>query len=194
MSSAAPHRIALFGGTFDPIHSGHLDIASRAKEAMSLNEVRFLPCLKSPHKTDNGAASPEHRMAMVKLAIRELPWAIADDFDLTAPPPSFSYRSAEEMARRFPRAQLFWIMGADQWTALPQWKEPDRLARIVEFIVFARNGAPAHHPGWKHHFLQGTHPASATRIRQEIAAGRLPHEWLDPAVAQYILDHQLYDP
>jgi len=194
MSSVPPRRIALFGGTFDPIHAGHLDIAARAKEALALDEVRFLPCLSSPHKSGDTGAAADERLAMVQLAIRDLPWAVADDFDLKAPPPSYSYRTAEEMAGRFPGARLFWIMGADQWRALPAWKEPERLARLVEFIVFARDGEPAAHPGWRLHFLPGTHPASATAIRRELAAGRLPHEWLDPGVLGYILGKRLYNP
>ncbi|MCH1922193.1 hypothetical protein L9G15_22580, partial [Shewanella sp. A3A] len=80
---------------------------------------------------------------MALLATRELPWAVVDDFDLSRPPPSYTYETAEEMTRRFPDARLFWLMGADQWRALPRWKEPERLAGLVEFIFFARDGEPA---------------------------------------------------
>jgi nicotinate-nucleotide adenylyltransferase len=106
--------------------------------------------------------------------------------------PAYSFETAEEMARRFPGARLFWLMGADQWRALPRWKEPERLAERVEFIVFARDGAPEPHPEWRMHFLAGGHPASATAIRETLAAGDGRQPWLDPAVAEYLRSRRLY--
>lgn len=193
MSKAPPRRIALFGGTFDPIHLGHLEIATRAREAMALDEVRFLPCRTSPHKIGITSAPPDDRLEMVRLATRGLAWATVDDFDLRSPPPSYSYLTAEEMARRYPGARFFWIMGADQWRALPTWKNPERLAERVEFIVFSRDGAPAPRAGWRMHHLPGTHPASATAIRRDLAAGGNAKDWLPPQVADFIREKGLYN-
>ncbi|MDB6078520.1 MAG: nicotinate (nicotinamide) nucleotide adenylyltransferase [Akkermansiaceae bacterium] len=187
-----PERIALFGGTFDPIHLGHLEIARLAKEALELDKVIFLPCRTSPHKQGIETAPAADRLEMVRLAIAELPWAEVDDHDLAAPAPSYSYLTAEEMARRHPDAKLFWLMGADQWRALPRWAEPGRLARVVDFIVFARDGAPLPHSGWEMHAFSGTHPASATAIREAVRNGNMPLNWLPAAVADYIFRHQLY--
>ncbi len=187
-----PPRIALFGGTFDPIHQGHLEIARRAVDALALDRVIFLPCRTSPHKIGVESAPAADRLEMVRLATEDLPWAVVDDFDLVSPPPSYSYRTAEEMARRFPGARLFWLMGADQWRALPRWKEPDRLAAAVGFIVFARDGEPEPHPPWRLHFLAGGHPASATRIRESVAAGTIPMDWLPEKVAAHIARRGLY--
>ena len=80
-----------------------------------------------------------------------------------------------------------------QWRALPRWKEPERLAARVEFIVFARDGAPAPRPPWKAHFVEGLHPASATGIRQKLAVGEEP-AWLPAPVAGYIRRKGLYKP
>jgi nicotinate-nucleotide adenylyltransferase len=187
-----PRRIALFGGTFDPIHLGHVQIARRAKELLELDEVRFLPCHTSPHKVGVASARAEDRLEMARLATRDLPWAVVDDFDVTRPPPVYSVETATEMRRRFPDAQLFWLMGADQWRALPRWHEPGRLAALVEFIVFARDGHPEPRDGWRMHFLPGTHPASATAIRTALARGETELPWLRPEVESHIRQQGLY--
>ena len=184
-------RIALFGGTFDPVHEGHLEIASEARRLFGLDEVRFLPCHVSPHKVGVLTAPAEDRLEMVRLAIRDFPWAIADDHDLTASQPAYSWRTAEEMARRYPGAELFWLMGADQWQALPRWQHPERLAARVEFIVAHRSGVPEPHPEWRMQPLAVDHPASATAIRQALAQGEKPL-WLPPPVAAYIAARGLY--
>jgi nicotinate-nucleotide adenylyltransferase len=189
---SAPRRIALFGGTFDPIHRGHVEIARRAKDLLELDEVRFLPCHTSPHKVGVASAPAEDRLEMARLATRDLPWAVVDDFDVTRPPPAYSVETVEEMRRRFPDARLFWLMGADQWRALPRWRDPERLAERVEFIVFARDGAPAPHDGWRMHFLTGTHPASATELRESLARGETGLEWLEPEVESYARRRGLY--
>ena len=82
---SAPFRIALFGGTFDPIHEGHLEIAEKAHTALSLDQVLFLPCRQSPHKKSGPLASEEDRLQMIKLATQELDWASVSDFELQPP-------------------------------------------------------------------------------------------------------------
>jgi nicotinate-nucleotide adenylyltransferase len=185
-------RIALFGGTFDPIHRGHLEIAQQAVDALSLDKVIFLPCRTSPHKIGVETAPPADRLEMVRLATAGLPWAEVDDHDLTAPSPAYSYLTAEEMMRRHPGDHLYWLMGADQWRALPRWAEPERLAAAVDFIVSARDGAPLPHPAWVMNVIEGAYAVSATAIRSRIQAGGMPLEWLPPGVAAYISAHGLY--
>lgn len=187
-----PSRVALFGGSFDPVHLGHVEIARLAVDQLDLDQVRFLPCRVSPHKTGEPAPAPgDDRLAMLRLATAGLPWAVVDDHDLVQPPPSYSYRTIESMRERFPAARMFWLLGRDQWDALPRWKHPERLAEAVEFIVFSRDGDPAPRAGWTMHHLRGVHPASATAIRRAVADGREP-SWLDPSVAGYIRSHSLY--
>ncbi|MCW1915671.1 nicotinate (nicotinamide) nucleotide adenylyltransferase [Luteolibacter sp. GHJ8] len=184
-------RIALFGGTFDPIHEGHLRIAVEAQRLFALDEVRFLPCQVSPHKVGVLTAPAEERLEMVRLAIAGLPWATVDSYDLFRPQPAYSWQTAEEMARREPEAKLFWLMGYDQWTALPRWQHPERLAAQVDFLVSSRAGIPEPHPQWRMQSLAVDHPASSTAIRQAIAAGETG-PWLPPAVAAYIAARGLY--
>lgn len=184
-------KLCLFGGTFDPIHLGHIHIAKAAMDALGLDKVIFLPCRQSPHKTGIEHASEEHRLEMCRLATAPYDWAEVDDHDLTAPAPSYSWRTAETMAARFPHARLFWLMGTDQWQKLPQWNRPEHLASLVEFIVFNRGDAAEPQSGYRLHPIQGNHPASATAIRAS-ANKSLQDEWLAPEVAAYILNHHLY--
>ena len=184
--------IALFGGTFDPVHLGHLHIAEAARQAMALDEVRFLPCRVSPHKTGTTPTAAADRLTLLRLATAGLPWAVVDDSEVRREGPSFSYQTAEAMAARFPEARLFWLMGGDQWDALPHWRHPERLAARCEFIVFARGAPPAPRDGYRVHVLDRAHPAFATAIREALACGESNHPWLLPAVAGWIAQHGLY--
>lgn len=190
----AKRKIGLFGGTFDPVHLGHIHLASLAREALTLDEVRFLPCRISPHKSGSDPASGEDRCEMLRLATADLPWAVTDDFELTRADPSFSYLTAEAMAEKFPDARLFWIMGGDQWEVLPLWRHSERLAACVEFIVLARGGdIPEPRSGYCLHVVHGQHPASATEIREAISNCSTQVRWLAPVVAAWIREHRLYE-
>jgi nicotinate-nucleotide adenylyltransferase len=186
-------KIALFGGTFDPVHLGHVYMAQQAQTALALDEVRFLPCWISPHKVGLEPASPvDDRVEMLRRATAELPWAAVDDFELRRGGVSYSYETAEAMRERFPGARLFWIMGGDQWAALLRWHQPQRLSACVEFVVFARGNELVPRAGSLMQALAGSHPASATAIRQAFALGHTSHPWLHPAVADWIVRRRLY--
>lgn len=189
---AVATRIALFGGTFDPVHLGHLSMAQRAHDQLSLSEVRFLPCRISPHKQQLPPSPAEARLQMLRLATEDQPWAVVDDSELHREGPSYSWRTAEDMQQRFPENRLFWIMGSDQWEVLETWDRPDRLAELVEFVVVARGAAPRPRPGCLMHVLADVHPASASQIRDELVRGAQEHPWLDPKVASYIQEQGLY--
>ena len=184
-------NICLFGGTFDPIHLGHTHIAQAAVDQFQLDQVIFLPCKQSPHKQGQDHASEHHRLEMCRLATAGCDWAEVDDFDLTAPAPSYSWRTAEVMTKRFPNARLFWLMGTDQWQALPRWNRPDHFASLVEFIVFTRGETPKPREGYRLHAIAGDHPASATVIRKS-AKNHLRTDWLASEVSDYIVANHLY--
>jgi nicotinate-nucleotide adenylyltransferase len=191
----APQRIGIFGGTFDPVHLGHLHLAEVAREALGLDQVRFIPCRISPHKDGGTAASGADRLDLLECATRDLAWAVVDDQELRRAEPSFSYLTAAAVAARFPEAKLFWILGGDQWEALPAWKHIGDLARTVEFIVLARGGGlSSPREGIRHHEVAGSHPASATAIRRALAGGATTHRWLPAPVADLIRERRLYRP
>lgn len=188
-----PARIGLFGGTFDPIHLGHLHLATAARDALNLDQVRFIPCQISPHKFGRSTSSAQDRIDMLKAATRHLPWAVIDDQEILRDGPSYSYLTADAVASRFPNAQLHWILGGDQWKALPTWKNIDHLAKTVNFIILARDGEiPDPRENMIYQIVPGDHPASATAIRESFANGATDHPWLPPGVAPIILERGLY--
>jgi nicotinate-nucleotide adenylyltransferase len=191
--SEAP-RIGLFGGTFDPVHRGHLHLAEAARAALALDEIRFIPCRISPHKLGSQPTPACERLAMLRLATAGLPWAVVDDIEARRDGPSYSWQTAEAIHSAFPGARLFWIMGTDQWNALPHWAHPERLAARVEFIVFSRGNPPLPRPGYRLHPLHADHPASATKIREAITAGTTEHPWIPRQVATHIRSAGLYRP
>lgn len=167
-------------------------MAEAAVSALGLDEVRFIPCRVSPHKQGSAPASADDRLEMLRLAMADARWAVIDDFELRRDGPSFSYETAEAMCAQFPHAKLYWIMGGDQWEALPRWKHPELLARCVEFIVLSRGGNIPSHDHFTMHPITGEHPAAATEIRRALAGGDAKDKWLHPNVAEYIRRHRLY--
>ena len=186
-------RIGLFGGTFDPVHLGHIHLAETARDRLALDEIRFLPCRISPHKTASKPTPAGDRLEMLRLATRNLPWAVVDDLETRREGPSFSWQTAETMRHAFPAARLFWIMGTDQWDVLDQWQHPEKLAACVEFIVFTRGGQPSAREGFTLHAVDASHPASATAIREALSCDAIrSHPWLHPDVAAWIREHDVY--
>ncbi|MBK1834978.1 nicotinate (nicotinamide) nucleotide adenylyltransferase [Roseibacillus ishigakijimensis] len=190
-------KIALFGGTFDPVHAGHMEVADQAVTALALSRVVFLPCRQSPHKVQRAGASEADRLAMLRLATQDQPWAVVDDWEYHQPVPSYSWRTAEAFQVKYPRARLSWLMGWDQWAVLPSWSRFDYLAELVSFIVHDRDGRGAEdapsYPGVRVTFVSGHHPASSSRIRDLRATGQeAPAGWLAPSVQRYLEREALY--
>lgn len=182
-------KLCLFGGSFDPVHEGHIAVARRAVESCALDKVHFLPCAQSPLKENTPGATDRQRLEMLCLATRDLPWAIVDRMDLDLPPPSWSWRLAELFHQKFPDAELFWLMGTDQWRDLEKWGRWEYLSSLVTFIVHYREEAPILRPGVRALFLDGHHPSAASVIResrQEFS------DWLHPDVFAYMEREGLY--
>lgn len=188
----APEKIAIFGGTFDPVHEGHLEIATKAVATLALNQVIFLPCRRSPHKTETPGASDAERLEMLKIATSHLPWAIVEDYELQKPPPSYTWETVRHLKQKLPpQTQLFLLIGLDQWNNLPRWQNTEALAADLEFIVVGRSGHPRPRSGFRAHFIKGNHPASASEIRKILALGGTP-DWLPPEVTRFISKKDLY--
>ena len=190
-------RVALFGGSFDPIHRGHVFIAERAVAKCQLDEVIFMPCWRSPHKLGPPASPAEDRLAMVGLATEGLPWAKVSDWELQRGGASYSWQTAEHWREEAmgPADELYWILGADQWEVLADWARIDRLAELVTFIVFPRHGrVPQPSDRFCARILDDAMTVSSTEIRTLRARGLSVEEEVGAAVAAYIERKGLYLP
>ena len=184
-------KICLVGGTFDPIHLGHTYIASKCQRELGMDKVIFLPCRQSPHKLTKQNAPDDQRLKMCQLAIAHLPWAEVDDYDLLAPSPSYSWRTAEVFQQRYPDAELYWLMGTDQWEVIHQWNRAEHLASLVKFIVISRGEEPAEVKGFHCISLSGAHTASATAIRKA-PDSPIAQAHLHVNVYEYIRENSIY--
>lgn len=187
VSASRRKRIGIFGGSFDPVHEGHIYLATLAKTAADLDEVWFLPCQISPHKLATPPSSGRVRVEALQIAIRDLPWARVNTTEVEIDGPSYSYQTMQKLDGKFPEHEWFWIMGGDQWTMLPKWMHPEKLAELASFIVMARNGCSVYPmPGYRMLAVTGEHPASATKIRESLAKNDPNIPYLDPEVVRLI--------
>ena len=178
-------KVCLFGGSFDPVHEGHVAIAAAAHRECGLERVVFLPAACSPFKEEGARLfADEQRLAMLREAVRALPWAEVSDLDMRLPAPSWSWRVVDAWLAERPGDQLYWLLGTDQWELLHLWARPEYLAQHLTFIVYHRGTEPAPRPGVRSIFLTGPeHTASSSAIRTLLQNHRpLPHAWLSPAV------------
>jgi nicotinate-nucleotide adenylyltransferase len=134
----------------------------------------------------------DDRITMLELATADETWMRVDNYEATAPTPSYSYRTVEYFVEKKPTAEWFWLMGCDQWLALPQWKHPEILARHLTFLVFSRGDIPQSREGYRMQHLNGDHPASATALRDPKNLHYIQPDWLHPAVISYIHAKELY--
>lgn len=196
----ARKRIALYGGTFDPVHSGHLEIARRVSELFEIEKVLFIPAQVAPHKVGKPVTKPIHRYAMLALATQNDPRLLISTFELDAPDRRYTVDTVEHFQRVLGEStELFFIMGADSWSEISTWREWERLLRIVNHIVVTR-------PGYE---VDKTLPSraarvfftdavmkdvSATNIRRLVAAARFDElaELVPEPVAEYIRKYELY--
>jgi nicotinate-nucleotide adenylyltransferase len=133
-------RVGIFGGSFDPVHMGHLWIAESARERLSLDEVRWIPAATSPLKPDGPVASDEHRMQMVRLAVSGNPHFVVDDREIIRGEVSFTVDTIAEIQSEQPENQFFLIVGSDSLASFDRWHQPTRLLDLVTLAVIQRGG------------------------------------------------------
>ncbi len=188
-------RIGLFGGSFDPVHTGHLLVAQAAQEELALNRLYFVPAAHSPFKPDRKPSPSPQRLLLLRLALAGWNWCEIDEQEIRRGGVSYTIDTVRDYVKRIPDAEVFYLVGADQACELDKWREADELARLVQFIVIPRPGQitanlPAPFRGRQ---LAGFPMAvSSSQIRARVKA-RLPLEPFVPsAVAEAIRNNGLY--
>ena len=188
-------KLGIFGGSFNPVHLGHLLVAQAAIEELGLDKIFFIPAAQSPFKTANEMAPANARLQLLRLALSGKTNCEVDDQEIKRGGISYTIDTLRNYAAKFPTAKLFYLIGADNAAKLNEWREPTELAKLAEFVAVPRpGGAAAVFPppfhGWT---LKGfPFAVSSSEIRARVKAG-LPIENLVPiAVAEAIRNGQLY--
>ncbi len=199
-------RIALFGGTFDPIHFGHLLLAVRAYEVLDLNRVIFIPARQPPHK-NKPVACPGDRLEMIRLAIAGDQRFLVCDCELSRPEPSYTIDTVRHVQESMGRDNdWFWIIGSDMLPDLNTWYKASDLLELVSIVVFTRTGYAQLDLSCLSHSLTGSQierikaniievplvDISSTDIRQRLARKRSLRYFLPAPVADYIAKRRLY--
>lgn len=188
-------RIGLFGGSFDPVHSGHLLVAQAAREELELDRLYFIPAARSPFKPDREPAPAAERLRMLRLALAGQPWCEVDDQELRRGGISFTIDTVTDYAGRFSGSELFYLVGGDHVLSLPKWRHAERLAGLVQFVVIPRPGEaqPAVPAPFRGHYLKGfPFGVSSSEIRARVKAGKSVDVLVPPAVGESIRNNRLY--
>jgi nicotinate-nucleotide adenylyltransferase len=197
---AAGKRIALYGGTFDPVHLGHVEVARKVLELFEIEKVVFIPAQIAPHKVGRPVTEPIHRYAMLALATQGDPRLVISTFELDAPDRRYTVDTVAEFQRRLgDDTELFFIMGADSWSEITTWRDWERLLKMTNHIVVTRPGyevSPAPSGLAERVFFTDAvmKDISATNIRRLASEGRVDElEKLVPKpVADYITKYGIY--
>lgn len=213
---AGPTRIAMLGGTFDPVHLGHLRSAVELREALSLDRVHLIPA-KAPPLRGEPRVAPEERLALLRLGIGDTPGLVADDRELAREGPSFSADTLASLREELgPDARLVMALGHDAFLRLAEWHQPQRLFALAHLVVVDRPDYEAPLPVALRELIAGreredaeelmARPAggllrvrlpsrmaiSATELRRRLSTGRSVRYLLPEAVERHILAHGLY--
>ncbi|MFL6588674.1 MAG: nicotinate-nucleotide adenylyltransferase [Chthoniobacterales bacterium] len=181
--------IGIFGGTFDPIHNGHLILARDAIEQLGLDEVIFIPASASPHKVGKLLAPAELRVEMVRASIEGQPQFCLDTLELARPAPSYTIDTVEAFRTRQPGARFICLIGEDNVGRLSTWHRFADLSKIVEFAVLDRTGLKTEHP---FRTVRRHIDISATEVRNRVARGLSIRYLVPSAVETIIQEHKLY--
>ena len=213
-----PGRLGLIGGTFDPIHWGHLDATQAAAGALGLTDLFFVPSHVPPHRPLQPQASGFHRCAMTALAIQDIPGARVSDIELSRPGPSYSAETLAHLhAEGWRPSQIFFVIGTDAFAEIATWRGYPALLDLCHFAVISRAGAEPEAVTGGHDLIRSrlstpalltsrpartgvvpvpasTRPISSSEVRARVAGGHAVTDLVPPSVAAYISRQGLYRP
>ncbi len=187
-------RVGILGGTFDPVHHGHLIIAQAVRELRNLDKIIFVPSYISPHKQDIRASAPEHRVAMLKLSIEDIPYFDLTDYEIEKKGISYTIDTLHEIKKHYDQIEL--IIGEDNFQTFNEWKSPEEIVKLVTLVVLRRRikDNESYNAFIKRAVFLETPviDISSSAIRERVKKG-LPINFLVPQnVLKYIYDLKLY--
>lgn len=197
-------RIGIFGGTFDPIHLGHLLLAENCRESCALDQVVFVPCALSPHKQDREPTAGAVRLEMLRLATGGNEFFSVSEVEIQRGGISYSVDTLESIQQGHPQAELFFLMGADSLAQFHLWKRPDRICQLATLVVIQRpgneppvldTGAFSPRPTHDVRMLRCEAPLidiSSSDIRRRVSSGRSIRYRTPRGVEEYIRANRLY--
>lgn len=188
-------RVGIYGGTFDPIHLGHLITAQSVREIRELDKIVFVPAYLSPHKLDIKASSPKHRMNMLKLAIEGVDFFDVCDFEIKHKQISYTIDTLNELKKHYDELEL--IIGYDNIFKFYTWKDPDEILKLAKLVVLKRKSsyAPPYEDKYYNQaeFVQTRGiEISATDIRERVKHSQPINYLVTKKVKDYIFEHNLY--
>ncbi|MEA1921104.1 MAG: nicotinate-nucleotide adenylyltransferase [Pseudomonadota bacterium] len=221
MDKSEIRKIGILGGTFNPIHYGHLRVAEEVRQAFALEKVYLVPSARPPHKGETGVAAAEHRLAMVRRARRGNPFLGSSAYECRKGGTSYSVETLAYFNKRFAGAELYFVIGWDAWCEIGTWHLFSELFSRANFIVISRQGMEPwvegcsknlfpfalqdefcyekvacyrHVSGRSLNFMTVTRlDISSSQVRSEAAAGRSLRYLVPSGVANYILEYGLYN-
>ena len=185
----------IFGGSFNPVHNGHIELARRLLKLARLDGVWFVVSPQNPFKRNDRLLDDRLRLEMVRLALRDEPRMAASDYEFGMPRPSYMWHTLQAMSRDYPDRRFVLLIGADNWARFGEWYAADKILAAHSVVVYPREGVPldpAALPTGVTLADTGLIPGSSTEVRRRIAAGEPIDGLVPPVVASFIFNNKLY--
>ena len=189
-------NIGLFGGSFNPIHNGHVRLAKSLLQKAALDEVWFLVSPQNPFKQDQQLLDDDKRLQLVRLALKEEPQLIASDFEFHLPKPSYTWNTLQALEQEYPERKFTLLIGGDNWEAFDKWYRYEDILKRYPIIVYPRKGSKVSDVKFQDSDIQIVETPliniSSTQIRQRLQEGKSVRGLVNTEVAMVIEQEHLY--
>ena len=187
--------IGIFGGSFNPVHNGHIELARRLLTLAGLDEVWFVVSPQNPFKRNEKLLNDALRLEMVRLALADEPRMAASDCEFRLPRPSYMWHTLQSLAKNYPDREFVLLIGADNWARFDQWYAAREIIANHRIVVYPREGTPLSSSSFPENVTladTGLVPGSSTEVRRRIACGQSIDDLVPPVVADFIRKNKLY--